>query len=419
MGVDGRCGLADGVRFLWQFGARWVLALILGVGVGLRADEVRVLFAPASEPVTAGGVATIWLHWLNGSKDEASGLAPLSIQGTLSSAGVLHPVTLKLTSPYNTAPLPIPPGGFDRRAYFLQLPAGVSGQAVLALEFAEANLVALDILPGAPSSAAAAPAPTLADEAAPIGAARANDPVAFFREHFYPHEPLYFIAGTESPNAKFQISFKYQLFMDECRLLPRAGWITNLYIGYTQTSLWDWNTPSAPFFDSSYKPEFLYSAALVRRDGPGDWFRLDLQSGLQHESNGRDGAESRSMNYAYLRPFFTFGREGAFNFTLAPKVFVYLGDLSDNADIADYRGHVELRGVLGWDDSVQLSALGRVGEGFDHGSVQLDLTYPMWRLPFLKSSVFLDVQYFTGYGESLLDYNERTWAVRAGFALSR
>ena len=34
-------------------------------------------------------------------------------------------------------------------------------------------------------------------------------------------------------------------------------------------------------------------------------------------------------------------------------------------------------------------------------------------------SLYLHVQYFTGYGESLVRYNERDSAFRAGFALTR
>ncbi len=403
-----------------------LLALLAG-GIGVRAGEVRLLFAPSPERVTAGGTVSIWLHWLNGTGEEATGLAPLTIQGTLTQGAQGYPVTLRLASPYDTAALPVPAGGFGKREYFLLLPEGVAGRVLLELAFAEANLVAFDIAPApgpglgqTPATADGTPAPGGAveaeGEAIPV---RADDAVAFFREHFFPHEPIYFIAGTETPNAKFQISFKYQLFTAESRLFRGTAWITNLFVGYTQMSLWDWNTPSAPFYDSSYKPEFLYVTSVVPRASEEDWFGMDLHGGVQHESNGRGGPASRSLNYAYLRPFFTFGRPGAFNVTLAPKVFVYLGDLSDNPDIEDYRGYVELRGILGWERHVQLSALGRVGDSFDRGSVQVDLTYPMWRLPVLKSSVFLHAQYFEGYGESLLFYNQRTWAVRAGFALSR
>jgi len=247
----------------------------------------------------------------------------------------------------------------------------------------------------------------------------AKDPVEFFRRHFFPFEPFYFIAGTESPNAKFQISLRYQLFTDQGWLARNWSGATNLSVAYTQTSLWDWNEPSAPFFDSSYKPEINYT--WLRVDG-GHWggaIRLDLQTGLQHESNGKDGDDSRSLNLVYLRTTITFGRPGRFQLSVSPKAFVYLGDLSDNSDIADYRGNLELRAVMGWSGNVQLAATTRVGDDFDRGSLQLDLTYPMSRLPLLRSSVFLQAQYFTGHGESLLRYYERSDTFRAGIALFR
>jgi outer membrane phospholipase A len=65
-----------------------------------------------------------------------------------------------------------------------------------------------------------------------------------------------------------------------------------------------------------------------------------------------------------------------------------------------------------------LSARGQMGGGADHGSVQLDLTYPTMRF-FGSFSLYLDVQYFNGYGESLLGYNQRTDELRVGFALFR
>jgi outer membrane phospholipase A len=265
-------------------------------------------------------------------------------------------------------------------------------------------------------------AATAEEGAAPLSESErpaAPDPVEFFRKHFFPFEPFYFIAGTETPNAKFQISLKYQLFTDDVWLATQWSGATNLFVAYTQTSLWDWNEPSAPFYDTSYKPELNYTWLHVDGGHWGDWIRLDLQGGLQHESNGKDEADSRSLNIAYLRTTVTFGRIGSFQVRVSPKVFVYLGDLGDNPDIADYRGYVELRTILGWSDNVQLSATTRVGNDFDRASLQLDLTYPMWKLPLLRSSLFLQAQYFTGYGESLLRYDGRSDSFRAGFALFR
>jgi len=85
----------------------------------------------------------------------------------------------------------------------------------------------------------------------------------------------------------------------------------------------------------------------------------------------------------------------------------------------DYRGYVDLRGVLGWKRGLQLSALGRMGNHYDHASGQFDLTYPLMQPPSGSFSIYLQVQYFIGYGESLLGYKERTDILRVGFSLYR
>jgi outer membrane phospholipase A len=73
---------------------------------------------------------------------------------------------------------------------------------------------------------------------------------------------------------------------------------------------------------------------------------------------------------------------------------------------------------VGWQRGLQWSALGRMGKDANHQSVQLDLTYPTMKF-FGSFSLYLDVQYFTGYGESLLGYNKQSDALRAGFAIFR
>jgi len=265
----------------------------------------------------------------------------------------------------------------------------------------------------------AAQTPPTTPEASRDETPNASDPTRFFQTHFFPHEPFYFIAGVESPNAKFQISFKYQLFTGVGWLAEHIHPLTNFYLGYSQTSLWDWSTPSAPFFDSSYRPELLYWMPHVDKGRWADWFRLDLQGGIQHESNGKEEESSRSLNIVYLKPTAVFGKTDGFQFSLAPRAWVYVGDIVDNPDIKDYRGYFDLRAVIGWQKHAQLAATGRVGDDFDHGSLQLDLTYPLWKVPIVRSSLFFHVQYFIGYGESLLLYNKRGSSVRAGFALFR
>jgi outer membrane phospholipase A len=245
----------------------------------------------------------------------------------------------------------------------------------------------------------------------------------FFHAQFFPSEPMYIVMGWEDPNIKFQISFKYRLINayspDPGWLARRAPAVTNIYIAYTQTSLWDTSSSSSPFYDTNYKPEVFYQWRRVDRGRWADWFTMDLQGGLQHASNGQGGLDSRSVNVTYLMPTFYFGNTDSFYFRIAPRVYAYIGSLDDNPDIASYYGHIQLRGMLGWADSLQLAVIGTIGNGFHHGNAQLDLTYPLYKLVGGNLAIYLDLQYFTGYGESLLDYNVRSSAFRMGFSLWR
>ena len=174
----------------------------------------------------------------------------------------------------------------------------------------------------------------------------------------------------------------------------------------------------APFFDSSYKPEILYLYEKLLGGEETNWFRLDLQVGLQHESNGKGDPNSRSLNIAHARSL-ALGRDGNFQFKIQPRIYGYVGDLSDNPDIANYRGYADLRLVAGWQRGLQVSAFGRPGNDGDRGSVQVDATYPLMGWFPRSLSLYLHAQYFTGYGESLLRYNQRDESFRLGFSLFR
>jgi outer membrane phospholipase A len=254
---------------------------------------------------------------------------------------------------------------------------------------------------------------------APADEAEESAAVEFFKEHFSGYEPFYFIAGADYPNAKFQISFKYQLFSNTGPLVKALPAFKGVHIAYTQTSLWDLTSTSKPFVDTSYKPEVFYAMRGVDGGRWADWLRLDLQAGLQHQSNGKSGADSRSLNVVYFEPTLVVGNEDRFHFSLAPRVWAYLGGLDENPDIKDYYGNVGVRSTLGWGRGLLLSATGRLGDDANRGALQLDLSYPLMRFLYGNVGLYLYAQYFLGYGESLLRYNERSSALRFGFALFR
>jgi len=61
-----------------------------------------------------------------------------------------------------------------------------------------------------------------------------------------------------------------------------------------------------------------------------------------------------------------------------------------------------------------------VGDDWDKGSVQMDLSYPLRKFTLFKwLDVYAHAQIYTGYGESLLRYNGERHDVRFGLSLVR
>lgn len=392
--------------------------LVLGVATTLPGQEVSLLFNVGPGPLYAGERATLWLNVLNAGTADVAWEFPASIPCHVRAPSGTYNAQLQAQAGAQVRQASIHPGTFARTAYLLDFPVETVGQVVLEFPDLNAGAVAIQVNKPPPvGQAQTKGVGTKLRSGIPASPDKAFDPAKFFMEHFAPYEPFYFIAGTESPNAKFQFSFRYQMLSSEAPLAEKAQWLKGFNFAYTQTSLWDWNQASAPFLDSSYKPELLYLWKDAYRNDDSS-FRLDIQPGFQHESNGKGGEDSRSVNLTYLRSTLVFGQSDHLQLTLQPRVWGYVGDLSDNPDIARYRGYTDLRGILGWQRGIQLSAIGRMGDHADKGSVQLDLTYPLLRI-WSSFSVYLDVQFFTGYGESLLLYDQRSWAVRGGFSLYR
>jgi outer membrane phospholipase A len=233
-----------------------------------------------------------------------------------------------------------------------------------------------------------------------IAAERPSSP---FLSALSTYDPVYFALGTRGEtNAKFQLSFKFQFFAQDAPLVRYANFLQDIYFGYTQTTIWNIGSASAPFYDTSYQPRVFYLNEDAW-DWPGRKVMLGVESGRGHESNGKSGADSRSMNIAQLNV----GPE----VTITPDsdgrvrgAAIYLQD-SENPDIADYRGYVDLKVILGKEDSWQIQGLFRKGsQGF---STQIDLSYPLRAVALGNLNGYFLVQYFDGYGESILDYNRR------------
>ena len=149
-----------------------------------------------------------------------------------------------------------------------------------------------------------------------------------------------------------------------------------------------------------------------------DGAAFGIQTGFQHESNGRDGLESRSTNHLYIKPIIAFGLWDDYHLKFAPKVWAYgRNDDDTNGDLDDYRGYFELETKIGSPESFMLGSYFRSAD--EGSSYQLDLSYPLNKLFGGSIDMYIHAQYFNGYAETLLDYNQKDDAFRLGMSIIR
>jgi len=215
-----------------------------------------------------------------------------------------------------------------------------------------------------------------------------------------------------STEAKFQISFKARLWTTDDR---RWG----LWAAYTQQSQWQLynGDTSRPFRENNYMPELFVSYRPGVDLGGGFNWKL-LNFGYNHQSNGRSDLISNGTNNGLSRSwdrlFAEFGVERE-NLALFGTVWYRLpedSDKDDNPDITDYYGYGKLSALYRWrGNSFSASVRGNLATG--KGSVEAG-----WFSPPLFGPLRGYVQVFSGYGESLVDYNWNQTTIGAGVAIS-
>ncbi|CDY76552.1 Phospholipase A1 precursor, ; Outer membrane phospholipase A [Caballeronia glathei] len=297
----------------------------------------------------------------------------------------------------------IDPVGFDSSPMLVTLNRGENQAQVVAAEREEAQARTPAQLASASAAVNTAAVPTTTDR--------------MLSGRLSTFEPMYFADGQNGDNlAKFQFSFKYRLLLPDD---PRSrALLDNLYFGYTQTSIWDLSADSAPFRDTSYQPQLFYYLQDTGWKSPL-FTRMGVAAGFGHESNGKSGDESRAINIAFVRPTWEFGDINSNHLTLSPKFYYYITK-QGNEDIADYRGYVDFLVKYGSPDGWQLATTLRKGTKAWYGSVDAQLTYPLAKLISSAWGGYLFVGYFNGYGEDILDYNQRHhWIARIGYSIAR
>ncbi len=212
--------------------------------------------------------------------------------------------------------------------------------------------------------------------------------------------------GLDQVETKFQLSFKTKLARG---LLGNDG---DLWLGYTQSSHWQlYNSDlSRPFRETNHEPELIFT---WRNDyAISDYSGRMMSLSVNHQSNGRGEFLSRSWNRLIL----TIGLDKPdWAVMLRPwwRIPESLSD-DDNPDIENYIGRAELLIVHRKRNSHQISGLIRhsLRDGSEsRGSLNLDWSYPCF------NRLRCHAQIFTGYGESMIDYNHSTTTIGLGISL--
>jgi outer membrane phospholipase A len=379
---------------------------VLVFAARVLAEDVTLTFVSPSQSFTAGSRSSLWLYCMNNSSNEVREVFAPNLHGKfLLPSGSVETV-LNLNSRTGDE-VRVAPGGFVKEEYFVDVPVSIEGQ--ITLDVSNYNQVAIRVEKVAGE--------TMAGNNVPPVAGQTNKPprsvlAKFFDNHLFPYEPIYFLIGTY-PAAEFQLSLKYQIF----DFKNQYHILTNLYFAYTQTSYWDLISSDPSFYDTSYKPSvFLYHPGVFGTKNKS--VTLDLQGGAEHESNGQGGTRERSIYTAYLQPRITFGRPGHLQLAFQPRAWTYFLVGHNNPDIVDYRGYADLLTLLtlkrdpnSW-ANFQVATKLRIGDDGAHPGVQIDLRY---KVPHFNPT--LQMQYFTGYGQTLRQYNEKSHGFRVGLCL--
>jgi phospholipase A1/A2 len=192
----------------------------------------------------------------------------------------------------------------------------------------------------------------------------------------------------------------------------------SLWFGYTQQSYWQLFSPqlSRPFRSTDHEPEIIYvyptDAAL-----PGGWRLRYSGVAAVHQSNGQSLPLSRSWNRVVLMA----GMEHGNRFRVQGRIWQRLHESAgsdDNPDISNYVGRAEVSGFwnINGDNTVGLTVRHSLREAA-RGSVRLEWLQAVGKGGGTASGLQFHTQLFSGYGDSLLDYNRRRNVLSIGLSL--
>ncbi len=239
-------------------------------------------------------------------------------------------------------------------------------------------------------------------------------------DYFSPYKPNYILPAyysdklppaTNNPGAsvvhnemKFHISIKADLL--------NAFWdsSTHLYLAYTQLSFWQQYTTNGFVRENNYEPELflthLFSQQLQKN------YIESITTGYDHESNGAGGDQERSWERLYVDMHF-----GDKNWLISIKPWVRITGVLEhaqyNSDIGRYLGYERILLAYKYKHNVfSLMLRNTVESLFRRSAIEATWSFPIYK------NIHGFADFFSGYGQSLSEYNHYNNSVGIGISLS-
>lgn len=219
----------------------------------------------------------------------------------------------------------------------------------------------------------------------------------------------YFAVGTDpfhKPDS-YNSGVKFQLSISQRLTNATLPWGTYLYLFFTEKVFWEVFQNSMPMSDLNFNPGIGWSKPFFIKDRYCGKMTLILE----HESNGKDGEASRSWNKvslagsAYVTEWLS----------VHAKYWYPIVDGMNNKDILKYSGIFQMGFQLNSNDrkfTFGATFVKRQGWNMNwNTNIQLG-----WRIH-KDSNQYIFLDFYNGYGEGLLAYNQFHNRLRVGILI--
>ena len=233
----------------------------------------------------------------------------------------------------------------------------------------------------------------------------------------YPYKKNYLLPTTydfHKSEDRNQFETAFQLSVEKPISYNFFNYNEMISFAYTQKSFWQTAKYSLPFRETNYEPELFIQF-------PNEYNNLlkNYKFGVIHSSNGKEDDEiSRSWNRLYLEANFQLSE-----LFVIPKIWYRIPEKKEddtNPNIADYYGYGDLTFVYAYKRHLfELTLRDNLEFNVNNkGSAEFNWTFPLPKL-FYSTNTYGLFQIFSGYGNSLIDYDREVNKVGLGIALSR